>query len=243
MSQPLIPRYNLGYITLVVICILSLSLNAKHVINKFIYRPPAIKPIFDPKKDLFMQIRQQEFDLLPIDSNSIVFVGNSLTQNFNVTEFFKNEDVKNRGIGGDVTQGVLDRLDEIVQGKPKKIFLEIGINDILDGISIDTASNNIDKIITEIQKGSPKTVIYIQSVLPCNYNYRDPSDKNMLASIINLNKVIENICVNRNIKYINLYSHFLNNDGLDVRYDSGDYLHLNGQGYIKWKELIEQYVN
>src|SRR5690554_1077084 len=43
--------------------------------------------------------------------NGIVFVGDSITQDYNVYEYFKGIDIYNRGIGGDTTQGLLNRLD------------------------------------------------------------------------------------------------------------------------------------
>src|SRR5688572_792456 len=73
--------------------------------------------------------RQQVFRLLPNDSDEIIFAGNSHAHNFEVAELFKLPNIKNRGINGDNSLGLLERLDEITESKPKKIFIEIGIND------------------------------------------------------------------------------------------------------------------
>ena len=62
--------------------------------------------------------------------------------------------------------GVYDRLAPIIKGKPAKIFLMIGINDIAHHLSTDSIVKNITKIIRKIKKETPSTQLYIQSLLP-----------------------------------------------------------------------------
>jgi len=71
------------------------------------------------------------FDQIPLSSDDIVFVGDSITDQGEWEQLFHSLNVKNRGIGADTTQGVLHRLQEITNAKPKKIFLMIGINDLM----------------------------------------------------------------------------------------------------------------
>lgn len=70
------------------------------------------------------------FNELTIPPNSIVFLGDSLTFRTEWSELFPEEIVINRGIGRDTTAGVLKRLDHIIEAKPKKIFILIGVNDL-----------------------------------------------------------------------------------------------------------------
>ena len=63
-----------------------------------------------------------QFDMLTIDSSSIVFLGNSLTDQGNWEEWFPDFKVHNRGISGDMTGGVYRRLDPIISGRPQKVF-------------------------------------------------------------------------------------------------------------------------
>lgn len=234
-----------------ILLFLSIALNVKHVINKYIYVPGKPKEnlvkvkvtgTFSFKENVFYAIKSTEFKVLPpVDTKSIVFLGNSLTQNFDVIEFYQNLNIKNRGIGGDITPGVLSRLNGIIKGQPKKIFIEIGINDLLHNISVDSVTNNIKNISDSIHLKSPKTIIYIQSLLPCNWNIYN-TDTNVLPSILKLNENIKLICKDK-FRYINLYDTFQSNNKLATNYDCGDHLHLNGLGYLKWKELIDKYVN
>ena len=60
----------------------------------------------------------------------IIFAGNSITDGSEWNELFGDKRIKNRGISGDITTGVIHRLDEIVKRKPAKVFLMIGTNDL-----------------------------------------------------------------------------------------------------------------
>jgi len=74
----------------------------------------------------------------------IVFLGNSITQDDNWDSLFNNHAFYNRGISGDVTDGVLQRLGEIVYVKPTAVFIEIGINDLFNNsLSAERTANNI----------------------------------------------------------------------------------------------------
>ncbi len=77
--------------------------------------------------------RIQLFKSEPLKFGEIVFIGNSLTeQGADWSIKFGIRGVRNRGIAGDVTDGVLKRLDEIIYYKPKSVFLLIGVNDIFN---------------------------------------------------------------------------------------------------------------
>ncbi|HRN58259.1 MAG TPA: sialate O-acetylesterase, partial [Agriterribacter sp.] len=67
---------------------------------------------------------------LPQTKNDILFVGNSITDGNEWNELFDNSKMKNRGISGDISAGVIHRIDEIANRKPGKVFLMIGVNDL-----------------------------------------------------------------------------------------------------------------
>ena len=65
----------------------------------------------------------KEFKSNPLNYGDIVFLGNSITQGGkNWSEKLDYPNIRNRGIGGDVTDGVLARLDEINYFRPKAVF-------------------------------------------------------------------------------------------------------------------------
>jgi hypothetical protein len=65
--------------------------------------------------------KETHFRSLPNEANEIIFLGDSITDGCNWSEMFHDLRVKNRGISADITDGVLDRLDEVVESKPLKI--------------------------------------------------------------------------------------------------------------------------
>ena len=123
------------------------------------------------KYSTFYYQRATLFEELPVTSSDIIFLGNSITNGAEWAELFKNKHVKNRGISGDICMGVYDRLDAILKGKPAKIFLLIGINDVSRGTPADTIVSRIEMIVRKIKADSPKTKLYLQSVLPVTDHY------------------------------------------------------------------------
>ncbi|MBI9036727.1 MAG: sialate O-acetylesterase [Bacteroidales bacterium] len=203
----------------------------KHSQNKF----KQSQELKQPDSVTYFIGRNEVFDKLPNDSDEVIMIGTSLTNNFEWHEIFRSVNIKNRGINADITKGILQRLDEVIESKPKKIFIEIGINDIRKNYSMDSIFNNYVKIIVTIKLKSPKTKIYIQSLLPSN--------KSLNNKIIDFNKQLKDYCVKNNIVFIDLYSRFVSGQILNPIYDCGDNLHLSGSGYMEWCRLIKDYIN
>jgi lysophospholipase L1-like esterase len=171
----------------------------------------------------------------------IVFLGDSLTDICDWSELLNNNDIINRGISLDTTDGVLNRLSEVTRLNPRKIFIMIGINDIGKGRSTKNIINNYKKILDYIKENSKSTTIYVQSLLPINKDIFKTATKN--EDIINLNKELVKLCNSCGVKYIDLYPLFVvGNNKLNPEYTVGG-LHVNGKGYLVWKKAIEQYCN
>jgi lysophospholipase L1-like esterase len=218
---------------------LNLVFLIKWISNRCPDKPEKARPV-----PSFADFCRDVYQNCPNDSNEILFVGNSLTYSFNVSEYYPGKPVKNRGIRGDLTSDVLFRLSEIMESKPAKIFLLIGINDILNGVQYQQITENIGKIVGEICTSSPKTKIYIQSLLPVagEASYEFLGDKDLANQRIEeVNGFLKEICRQRRLEYIDLYSRFLKNNELDQTY-SWDGLHINGKGYDLWSELIKSKV-
>ena len=184
--------------------------------------------------------RWEHFQTLPNTKGEIIFLGNSITDQAEWAELFQNPNVKNRGIGGDDTDGVLQRLDEVVESKPAKIFIMIGTNDLAYHKTVAHVEENYRKIIDRIRKASPKTKIYIQSILPTNDKIHVDRQN---ADIMKINAFLQQLASEEGLVYIDLYSDFVTPDNeLNPEY-SIDGLHPNGKGYLLWKKKIEKYVN
>jgi lysophospholipase L1-like esterase len=173
------------------------------------------------------------FRKLPNNTGEIIFLGTSLTRNFAVSELFPGVRAINRGINSDDTFGVLHRLNEITESKPTKIFMEIGVNDLSRSIPVDTILRNYELIIKSITASSPTTQIYLQSLLPTR-----AVNAGMITEV---NKRLRDFR-GENITHVDLHAQFAVDGSLDPRYDSGDGLHLSGNGYLHWRDLVKEFV-
>lgn len=176
------------------------------------------------------------FETHPIKENDIVFLGDSLIEAGHWAEVFTTTTraVRNRGINGDTTEHILKRLAEIVKGRPQKVFILVGTNDLWLGTDISKILGNYQEIISSLKEKSATTKIYIMSVLPRNARF---------ASIIQkFNSQLHTLSNKFAVEYLDLYPYFLDTSGhLNPQY-SNDELHLNGLGYLKLQQLINNYL-
>jgi acyl-CoA thioesterase-1 len=76
--------------------------------------------------------------------------------------------VVNLGISGDTTQGALDRVNMVLEFKPKITVLELGGNDGLRGIPLVRSRDNLQQMASRI-KGAGSKVLVAGITLPPNY--------------------------------------------------------------------------
>ncbi len=188
---------------------------------------------------LFYQDKKSHFETLPKSEAEIIFLGDSLTDLCEWSEFFRNNRIKNRGICGDTTDGILNRISNIVESQPQKIFIMISINDLNQGREVESIFDNYKQILEVFKNQIPETKIYIQSVLPVTKRFNEAE---INEKIVQLNAKLKDLAKEFSVQYIDLFSYFLDkNNQLDARYTL-DGVHLNGEGYLLWKQVIEKDV-
>ncbi len=184
--------------------------------------------------------RRNFFAVLPSDSNTIVFLGNSITEQGEWAELLGNCRVRNRGIATDGIQGMINRLDAVQRQQPAKIFLMAGVNDLL----FHNPSKVLEmyhELVLAIKTSMPETEVVLQSVLPVNNQVRDTGLKN--EDIKKVNSGIQVIAKELGCRYIDLFSLLSDMDGrLKANY-TADGIHLSGQAYLIWREAILDLVN
>lgn len=187
---------------------------------------------------------QQRMDLyngLPHQKKAIVFLGNSITERGPWQELIPGKAIVNRGIGGDNTFGVLARLDKVLEDQPAIIFLMIGINDIGRSLPVTVIANNFRRIVEKVQTQSPKTILYLQSVLPMNDSILSAAYlKNKKDTILALNKEIFQLASEKKLVYINLHEVFADAKG-DLKPSLAlDGIHLKPAAYIDWIDYLRK---
>ena len=186
-------------------------------------------------------LKVEQFKSFPNSSKDIIFLGNSITAGVDWMELLGRTDVRNRGISGDITFGVLERLNEVTEGRPAKVFILIGINDISRNVPDSFIVNNYQKIMQRIKKESPSTKIYFQTLLPVNNEFTQfKNHYNKDEHILHMNEELKKLAAKEKITLIDLYPHFLNAEKkLDKKYTI-DGLHLNADGYKVWADILKQ---
>lgn len=193
--------------------------------------------------DVYYARRATLFDLLPVYSSDIIMLGNSLTDGAEWNELFDNCHVKNRGIVGDIIPGFFERLEPILKGQPRKIFIMGGVNDISHGVSDDSIVSAMTQVVTTIQARCPKTEIYVQSMLPFNNDVRLwKLLKGREQVVVDGNKGLESMCQRLGVTFINLYPIFVGENGKMKPEYTNDGLHLMGGAYLIWRDALLPYI-
>ena len=189
----------------------------------------------------FRNHRYDAFKTLPVTSDNIVFIGNSITNMNEWWEAFGDHNVVNRGVSGAITDEALENIEAIAVGKPKKVFIMMGTNDLgTAGIcTTEHVMQNVSLMVERLQKVSPDTELYIQSLLPSGHlgsgGTRTP--ERLQAT----NEALKAFCEAKDITYIDLW-----NDLTDVATNSNgmsyDKLHLTAKAYKIWCDKVAPYV-
>lgn len=177
---------------------------------------------------------------IKVNKNTIVFLGNSITQVGKWQTLIVDKKVINKGISGDITTGVLARVENCLLAKPEKIFIMIGINDLKIGTAIDTITANQIKIIEKIQRLSPRTKIYMQSTLPVNEGMLASIYKRLNnVAIAKMNVALKLACKQKRVKYIDLQPLMIDENAELKQALSTDGLHLKPEAYTIWVNYLK----
>ena len=190
----------------------------------------------------YYQKRVSLFKTEPVKKGRIIILGNSIAEFGNWKELLNDTTVINRGVAGDNTFGVMERLDDVISRAPGKLLVEIGINDISQNIPVSIVVKNILTIVSRVKAKSPVTKIYVHSVLPTNdnvkYEYPEAYNKNHVADSVNT--LLRKNAMKNNFIYIDLNMELRTSNGeLDTKYAEPDGLHLSKSGYQVWISLLK----
>ncbi len=178
-----------------------------------------------------------------ITSESIVFLGNSLTYGGKWNELFGIENAVNRGIVGNTAADIDARLAEVTAGKPRKIFLMCGVNDVSHDLTADSVARAVIGLVDRIREESPETELYLQSLLPINNSFgRYKRVIGKEQTIRDINALLEPMARERGVEWIMLYPYFCDEEQNLRKELTTDGLHLVGAGYEIWREHLEPYV-
>ena len=172
-----------------------------------------------------------------LKTGRIIFLGNSITEGFDLPAYFPVSRPVNRGIKGDHTDGVLERLQSsVLKPIPSAVFLMIGINDIGAGDADSIILGNYRQILERIRSALPYTRIYVHSILPTTSRWSNcPKEK-----INRLNEQIARLAVKNRCDWVDIHPLFTGPDGYLRPELTSDGLHLNEAGYRLWTGVLRE---
>lgn len=173
-----------------------------------------------------------------------VIVGDSLVHLFHphlMVKELPGKKLVNRGIGGDTTELLLERLDtDVLLLNPRQVFIEIGGNDLIQEICLSKLEANVRAIISKIQTTSPRTQIIWINIPPVKR-----FNTNTIVPVYN--QFLERIAkTTPNFTLIDLYSEMRMKDTpqIEEAYTIPmDDVHFNENGYAVLGKLLRPYLN
>jgi lysophospholipase L1-like esterase len=192
---------------------------------------------YDWFRKLWAERRSAWAQRLQEDQNSVVFLGDSITQGWGdqMGDKFPGVKVANRGISGDTTRGVLIRLDEDVLAlHPKGIVLLIGTNDLEEGADPETIVQNLELILARLKQFEANMPVILCQVFPSSETKKRPADK-----IKKINQLYAGaVKGNAQVTFIETWPLFADAQGNAKPEEFPDLLHPNQTGYAKWAAAL-----
>lgn len=183
-----------------------------------------------------------------IQDENIVFLGDSITDYYDLDKYYSNYNVVNSGIAGNTTRDILgDMKNRVYKYNPSKVFLLIGTNDINNKIPEEETIENIKSIVEGIRKNRPNAKVYVESIYPINDTNDKKIDKRFVSirtneTIKRYNESIKKYCYSKNIIYINMYDELKDSDdNLELEYTK-EGLHISDSGYVVITKKIKKYL-
>jgi len=192
--------------------------------------------ISDWFKGHWIECRQRFTKTPDNEQGAVVFLGDSITEGWQtLAKDFPRFKTANRGIAGDTSRGVLFRMDEVLNLKPKAVSLLIGTNDLGLGGEPEQIAANIKEIVALLQKQNPKMPIVINRVMP-----RGKVPGLFPDKIQKLNGLIDELVKsNKRLTLCDTWSIFDNGSGECKVEEFPDMLHLNPAAYAKWQNALD----
>jgi lysophospholipase L1-like esterase len=173
----------------------------------------------------------------------IVFLGDSITDNWNLSDSFPGKPYVNRGISGQTTPQILLRFrQDVIALNPKAVVILAGTNDIAENtgpITLEAIEDNLISMVELAQRNGIRVVLC--SVLPvARYPWRPEIQS--IAKIRPLNRWMKNYASQTEVDYLDYYSAMVDQkSGLKDELGT-DGVHPNRAGYAVMSELASKKI-
>ena len=170
----------------------------------------------------------------PADPRRVVFLGDSITDGWQLTQFFPGKPYVNRGISGQTTPQMLVRLfPDVLNLKPAALIILAGTNDIARNtgpVTLAMIEENF-QAITELAQAHGIKVILCSLTPVSDYTARKQTDQRPPADILKLNAWLREYAAKVHAVFADYYAALVDDKGMLREGYSNDGLHPNAKGY------------
>ena len=175
----------------------------------------------------------------------VVLMGNSITDGWPRTrpEFFKDNDIIGRGIGGQTSYQFLLRFrEDVINLQPKVVVINYGTNDIAENTGEYDEDLTYGNVLSMVELARfHKCKVILTSCLPAGgFSWR-PAIKDSMSKIRHLNERVKAYAKANKIPYVDYFSALLNEDGTAMNPDYANDnpgVHPNAKGYAVMESLL-----
>ena len=199
-----------------------------------------IRTVFRPQE--FQMKTIDKYRMMPNTRDEIVFAGDSIVHSIPWADYYSV--IRNRGMSGDTTDGLRQRLDEILESKPRAIFFGVGTNDLARMIEVDEVVGNYRAILDRVARESPKTSVVVIGVLPTNLDMRaNAAARKKFGNIPLLNLAVSKMVESYpNVEFVDVAPELTDENGYLRSEFTTDGLHLNPQGKAVYLRQLTPHV-
>lgn len=180
-------------------------------------------------------------------------IGDSITEIWEMmgyTTKISCSNIINRGIAGDTTLGLVNRMPNILMEHPNKAFILIGTNNLGSGKSdmINRLVYDVDNIIGLLISGGCQ--VFLEKIMPYNPFITSSPIMSLLQTrnpshVTVINDAFKNLLASKynSVTLIDTYTPMLGSDGvwMDSSF-TNDGLHPNEKGYGVYASILNHYM-
>lgn len=145
-------------------------------------------------------------------------------------------DVGSISFGGATTADLVKLTGDVLNARPEKCFIAVGVNDIETDVSRADFINNMDEILSAI---GDKAKVYVHSIMLTGKGYKEAQQFNSRVRMYNAD--LDSLCMARRIQVINLNNIFAPDGYLSSEY-TNDNIHLNESAFRLWATELAKYL-
>src|SRR5271166_4187941 len=172
----------------------------------------------------------------------VVFMGDSITDIWDLAKYFPGKPYLNRGIPGQTTPQMLVRFyPDVINLHPAAVVILGGINDIAGNTGPETAEMIEDNIraMCELARANGIKVI-LGLILPVSdYTAHKQTEKHPLADIVKLNTWLRSYAAEIHAEVADYYSAVVDSKGMLKEGYSEDGAHADDQSYLAMAPVAE----